>query len=70
MPSIVDDEQQRVRPQPPRALWVPAARGRLRRCRVSPMLRHLSSTRRLAAGPRRAERGRRDYSDRLLVRLG
>jgi hypothetical protein len=34
---IVDDEQRRDRPQPPCALWVPAARGHLRRWRSSTM---------------------------------
>ena len=34
---IVDDEQHRDRPQSPYALWVPAARGHLRRWRSSTM---------------------------------
>jgi len=34
---IVDDEQRRDRPQYPCALWVPAARGHLLRCRSSTM---------------------------------
>jgi hypothetical protein len=39
---IVDDEQRGDRPQPPCALWVPAARGHLRRCRSSTMYRDIA----------------------------
>ena len=49
--SIADDERRRMGPQSPCALRVPAAWGRLLRCRASSMLRHRTSSRRLASGP-------------------
>src|SRR6185295_7830421 len=48
---IVDDERRGMRPQSPCALRVPAAWGRLLRYRASTMLRHRTSSRRLASGP-------------------
>src|SRR6185503_10295058 len=48
---IADDERRGMRPQSPCTLRVPAAWGRLLRCRASAMLRHRTSSRRLASGP-------------------
>ena len=56
MRAIVPDEQRGIRPQSPCARRVPAARGRLRRCRSSEVGRSRSS-RRLESAP--AARGTR-----------
>ena len=50
MRDIGPDEQRSIRPQPPPALRVAAARGRLRRCRSSEVRRPRSS-RRLESAP-------------------
>ena len=65
MPRRIGDDGGRcLGPQPPRALRVAAACGHLQRCAASTTMRWgIASSARLAAGPRRSQRGLREYAD-------
>jgi len=66
--GIVDESQRGLGPQPPCARRVPAARHRLRRCRSSTMEGHRRRRGALQPAPRRTERARASYPNRLLTR--
>ena len=57
MRGIGRDEQRRLRPQPPPALWVAAARRHVLRCRSSEMAPHRLRRGALTLAPWRSQRG-------------